>query len=157
MTRSRRVPAHPSAMRHQSDRLRSAPPRLPLAPNPQHHRFSITLCIRQSKVGSDAASGKAAQVRAGRALSAPLSLPAVSTIGVLVAVLAWGEFFGALILTGPNTVTAPVAMGNFISYDTNNWSALAAAGVVVIVPVLIATVVAQRGLLSGLTAGAVRQ
>jgi multiple sugar transport system permease protein len=87
----------------------------------------------------------------------PLSLPAVSTIGVLVAILTWGEFFGALILTGPNTVTAPVAMGNFISYDTNNWSALAAAGVVVIVPVLIATVVAQRGLLSGLTAGAVRQ
>jgi multiple sugar transport system permease protein len=87
----------------------------------------------------------------------PLSLPAVSTIGILVAILTWGEFFGALILTGPNTVTAPVAMGNFISYDTNNWSALAAAGVVVIVPVLIATVVAQRGLLSGLTAGAVRQ
>lgn len=87
----------------------------------------------------------------------PLSLPAVSTIGVLIAILAWGEFFGALILTGPKTVTAPVSMGNFISYNTNNWSALAAAGVVVIVPVLIATVVAQRGLLSGLTAGAVRQ
>jgi multiple sugar transport system permease protein len=87
----------------------------------------------------------------------PLSLPAVSTIGVLIAILAWGEFFGALILTGPKTVTAPVSMGNFISYNTNNWSALAAAGVVVIVPVLIATVIAQRGLLSGLTAGAVRQ
>ena len=56
----------------------------------------------------------------------PLSLPAVSTIGVLIAILAWGEFFGALILTGPKTVTAPVSMGNFISYNTNNWSALAA-------------------------------
>jgi len=87
----------------------------------------------------------------------PLSVPAISTIGVLVALLAWGEFFGALILTGPSTVTAPVSMGNFISYNTNNWSALAAAGVVVIVPVLIATVVAQRGLISGLTAGALRQ
>lgn len=87
----------------------------------------------------------------------PLSMPAISTIGVLVALLAWGEFFGALILTGPSTVTAPVAMGNFISYNTNNWSALAAAGVVVIVPVLIVTVIAQRSLLSGLTAGAVRQ
>jgi multiple sugar transport system permease protein len=71
--------------------------------------------------------------------------------------LAWGEFFGALIPTGPNTVTAPVSMANFISYNTNNWSALAAAGVVVIVPVLVATVIAQRRLVSGLTAGAVRQ
>jgi len=87
----------------------------------------------------------------------PLSMPAISTIGVLVGLLAWGEFFGALILTGPNTVTAPVSMGNFISYNTNNWSALAAAGVVVIVPVLVATVIAQRRLVSGLTAGAVRQ
>jgi multiple sugar transport system permease protein len=87
----------------------------------------------------------------------PLSVPAISTIGVLVGLLAWGEFFGALILTGPSTVTAPVSMGNFISYNTNNWSALAAAGVVVIVPVLVATVIAQRRLVSGLTAGAVRQ
>ncbi len=87
----------------------------------------------------------------------PLSLPAISTIGVLVGLSAWGEFFGALILTGPSTVTAPVSMGNFISYNTNNWSALAAAGVVVIVPVLIVTVIAQRGLVSGLTAGALRQ
>jgi multiple sugar transport system permease protein len=87
----------------------------------------------------------------------PLSVPAISTIGVLVALLAWGEFFGALVLTGSSTVTAPVSMGNFISYNTNDWSALAAAGVVVIVPVLIATVVAQRRLVSGLTAGGVRQ
>lgn len=87
----------------------------------------------------------------------PLSVPAISTIGVLVGLLAWGEFFGALILTGPSTVTAPVSMGNFISYNTNNWSALAAAGVVVIIPVLAATIIAQRRLVSGLTAGAVRQ
>jgi multiple sugar transport system permease protein len=87
----------------------------------------------------------------------PLSLPAISTIGVLVGLSAWGEFFGALILTGQSTVTAPVSMGNFISYNTNDWSALAAAGVVVIVPVLIITVIAQRGLVSGLTAGALRQ
>lgn len=86
----------------------------------------------------------------------PLALPAVSTIGVLVAILSWGEYFGALILSGPKTDTAPVAIGNFIAYDTHNWSAMAAAGVVVILPVLLATIVAQRGILSGLTAGAVR-
>jgi multiple sugar transport system permease protein len=87
----------------------------------------------------------------------PLAVPAISTIGVLVAILSWGEYFGALILTGPKTVTAPVEVGNFIAYDVHNWSAMAAAGVVLIVPVLIATIVGQRGILSGLTAGAVRQ
>jgi multiple sugar transport system permease protein len=87
----------------------------------------------------------------------PLSRPAITTTGVLVALLAWGEFFGALILTGPSTVTAPVVMANFISYNTTDWSALAAAGVVMIVPVLVATIIGQRGLLSGLTSGGVRE
>lgn len=87
----------------------------------------------------------------------PLALPAISTIAVLVAILSWGEYFGALILSGPRTATAPVAIGNFIAYDAHNWSAMAAAGVLVILPVLVATIVAQRGILSGLTAGAVRE
>jgi multiple sugar transport system permease protein len=87
----------------------------------------------------------------------PLSRPAISTIGILVAILAWGEYFGALILTGPHTVTAPVAIASFIGYSTHNWGAMAAAGVVLIVPVLVMTIVAQRGILSGLTAGAVRE
>jgi ABC-type glycerol-3-phosphate transport system permease component len=34
---------------------------------------------------------------------------------------------------------------------------LAAAGVVMIVPVLVATIIGQRGLLSGLTSGGVRE
>lgn len=97
------------------------------------------------------------QMRAFILIVLPLARPAISTIGVLVAILAWGEYFGALILTGPRTATAPVAIASFIGYDTNNWGAMAAAGVVVIVPVLIATVVAQRQILAGLTAGAVRQ
>jgi multiple sugar transport system permease protein len=54
-------------------------------------------------------------------------------------------------------VTAPVVMANFISYNTTDWSALAAAGVVMIVPVLVATIIGQRGLLSGLTSGGVRE
>lgn len=95
--------------------------------------------------------------RAFRSVVLPLAKPAVSTIGVLVAMLAWGEYFGALILTGPGTATAPVGIGNFIAYSTHNWSAMAAGGVVVVLPVLIATLVAQRGILAGLTAGAVVQ
>jgi multiple sugar transport system permease protein len=77
--------------------------------------------------------------------------------GLLVGLASWGEYFGALILTGPRTETAPVAVSSFIGTLFNNWSELAAAGVVVVVPALVATIAVQRGFVRGLTFGAVKQ
>jgi ABC-type glycerol-3-phosphate transport system permease component len=48
-------------------------------------------------------------------------------------------------------------MANFIGYNTTNWSPLAAAGLVVMVPVLVATIISQRGLFASLTARGVRE
>ena len=47
-------------------------------------------------------------------------------------------------------------MVNFIGVDTINWGAMAAAALVLAIPVFFVTVLAQRGLLRGLTAGAVK-
>jgi multiple sugar transport system permease protein len=87
----------------------------------------------------------------------PTVWPGVSTVGLLVGLASWGEYFGAAILTGPRTQTAPVAVYSFVGTLTSNWSELAAAGLIVVVPALIATIAVQRGFVSGLTFGAVKQ
>jgi multiple sugar transport system permease protein len=87
----------------------------------------------------------------------PTVLPGITTVGLMVGLAAWGEYFGAAILTGSNTQTAPVAVNSFVGTLSTNWSTLAAAGVVVIVPALIATVFVQRGFARGLSFGAVKE
>jgi multiple sugar transport system permease protein len=87
----------------------------------------------------------------------PTVLPGITTVGLMVGLSAWGEYFGAVILTGPRTQTAPVAVNSYVGLLSSDWSKLAAAGVVVIVPALLATVFVQRGFARGLSFGAVKQ
>ncbi|HEY5353883.1 MAG TPA: carbohydrate ABC transporter permease [Streptosporangiaceae bacterium] len=87
----------------------------------------------------------------------PTVWPGLTTVGLLVGLASWGEYFGALILTGPRTETAPVAVEGYIGTTFANWNELAAAGVVLVVPALLATIVVQRGFVRGLTFGAVKQ
>ncbi|MBV9356060.1 MAG: carbohydrate ABC transporter permease [Chloroflexi bacterium] len=86
----------------------------------------------------------------------PVAWPGVSTVAILVALASWGEYFGALILSGPSTMTAPVAIFSFVGILTANWSAMAAGGVLVVLPMFVATMFVQRGLIRGLTVGAVK-
>lgn len=87
----------------------------------------------------------------------PTAWPAIATVGLLVALSSWGEYFGAVILTGPHTQTAPVAIASNIGTLSNDWGKLAAAGLIVVVPALFATTAVQRGFVRGLTGGAVKQ
>ena len=86
----------------------------------------------------------------------PLALPGIVTVANLIAIAAWGEYFIPLILAGPKTTPATVGVVNFVGYDAINWGAMAAAALMLVVPVFLLTVAAQRGLLRGLTAGAVK-
>jgi multiple sugar transport system permease protein len=86
----------------------------------------------------------------------PLALPGVATVANLIAIAAWGEYFVPLILAGPDTTPATVGLVNFVGYDTINWGAMAAAALTLVIPVFLLTLAAQRGLLRGLTAGAVK-
>jgi len=86
----------------------------------------------------------------------PVAVPGIATVGLLVALTAWAEYFATLILSGQDTLTATVGVYAFVGTQSHNWSQMAAAAVMVAMPALIATVVSQRGLMAGLTAGAVR-
>lgn len=85
------------------------------------------------------------RAQAFRKVMVPLVIPGLSTVTILACILSWGEFFGALIFTGSSTITAPVAIEQYIGQDTSNWSALAAAALLLVVPVLVLAGFVQRG------------
>jgi multiple sugar transport system permease protein len=100
----------------------------------------------------DGASRRQAFVR----IALPLAAPGVVSVALLCAIASWSEYFIPLILAGPDTTPASVGIVNFIGVDTINWGAMAAGALTLTIPVFIATVLAQRGLLRGLTAGAIK-
>jgi multiple sugar transport system permease protein len=89
-------------------------------------------------------------------IALPLAIPGVLTVGVLIAIAAWSEYFVPLLLAGPGTTPATVGVVNFIGVDTINWGGMAAAALTLVLPVFVVTLFVQRGLLRGLTAGAVK-
>ena len=86
----------------------------------------------------------------------PLARPGVLTVGLLISIAAWSEYFIPLILAGVKTTPATVGLVNFIGVDSINWGALAAGALALVIPTFIVTLLAQRGMLRGLSAGAVK-
>lgn len=86
----------------------------------------------------------------------PMAKPGLATAAIFAFISAWNEFFYPLVLTGPTTQTASVAIQGFVTGAGINWGPLAAASVLVILPVVVVTIIAQRGLVSGLTVGSSR-
>ena len=56
----------------------------------------------------------------------PLASPGVVSVGLLVAIAAWSEYFIPLILGSSSTTPATVGIVNLIGVDTINWGAMAA-------------------------------
>lgn len=86
----------------------------------------------------------------------PISLPGVVTSGILSFIFSWNNFMFSVVLASNNTKTVPVAIFNFIGYAQIDWGGLMAAAVVITLPVLVITVVTQKYVIRGLTAGAVK-
>lgn len=86
----------------------------------------------------------------------PLSGPGIVTASILAFIFSWNHFMFAIVLTGDRVKTLPVAVFNFLTYATINWGGLMAAAVVITLPVLIIGLAAQRYVIAGLTAGALK-
>jgi ABC-type glycerol-3-phosphate transport system permease component len=66
----------------------------------------------------------------------------------------WSEFFFALTLT--DEMTLPPVLAGFQRMEQINWNTLAAATVLTVVIPLTLTLVLQKYIISGLTAGAIK-
>lgn len=89
-------------------------------------------------------------------IALPLALPGIVSVGLLIGIAAWGEYFIPLILGGFSTYPATVGIVDFVGIDGSSWGPMAAGALCLIVPVFLATLVAQRSLIDGLTSGALK-
>lgn len=90
---------------------------------------------------------------------APLAAPGVFTAAILVFIFAWNDFLFAAALTSTNaarTVPAAIAFFTGASRFELPTGSIAAASVVVTVPVIVVILLFQRRIVAGLTAGAVK-
>jgi ABC-type glycerol-3-phosphate transport system permease component len=88
----------------------------------------------------------------------PMSLPGVITTGLLCFIAAWNEFMFALAFTSDlNRQTVPVGIAAFTDLHYIPWGDIAAASVVVTLPLVIMVLVFQQHIISGLTGGALKE
>ncbi len=97
--------------------------------------------------------------QAFRKVIAPLAMPGIVTTFIIVFIICWNDFVFAISLTSTTRAeTVPAAIAQFpgVSQFTVPYGDIAAAAVVVTVPVMVLVLLFQRRIVAGLTAGAVK-
>jgi multiple sugar transport system permease protein len=97
--------------------------------------------------------------QAFRKVILPLATPGVFTAAILVFIFAWNDFLFAITLTSSDRArTVPAALAFFTgeSQFTAPTGNIAAAAVLVTIPIIVFVLIFQRRIVAGLTAGAVK-
>ncbi|APX33636.1 sugar ABC transporter permease [Brachybacterium sp. P6-10-X1] len=104
-----------------------------------------------------AALDGAGPVRSLRSVVVPASVPALTTLLVLVFMWTWNEFLIALVMApGGNLRTAPLGLSNFQGQYTAELALLSAGAVIVALPMVIMFLFLQRHFIRGMLEGAVK-
>jgi multiple sugar transport system permease protein len=97
--------------------------------------------------------------QAFRYVIAPLATPGMFTAAILTFIFAWNDFLFAISLTSSDrarTAPAAIAFFNGNSQFQQPTGSIAAAAVVITVPIIVMVLLFQRRIVSGLTSGAVK-
>ena len=86
----------------------------------------------------------------------PLVRPGLAATAVFSLIFTWNEFLFALILSGEGAKTLPVGVTGFVTFEGVKWGLLAAGGIFIIAPILIASLFIQKNLIRGLTFGGIK-
>lgn len=86
----------------------------------------------------------------------PILGPCLVATGVYIFMTSWNEYTFAVMFTNNATRTIPVALKSLIGQLGVDWGLLTAGGIITIIPVCIMFFFAQKRLVDGLTAGAVK-
>lgn len=88
----------------------------------------------------------------------PISKPVFATVGILNFVTIWNDFYMPLVfLTKKNIKTLPLGIYSYMNNFLANWHLVFAAVTLALIPVMIIFFAFSRFLISGLTAGAVKE
>jgi len=94
--------------------------------------------------------------QAFRYVAMPLARPGITVALILSFIFSWNNFIFGVVLAGRETRTLPVAVYNVLTFEQISWGPLAAAALLVTLPVLLLTLLMQKEIVAGLTAGGVK-
>jgi multiple sugar transport system permease protein len=86
----------------------------------------------------------------------PLARPGIVVGAILSFISSWNNFIFGAVFAGRTTRTMPVAVYNMLTFESFAWGPLAAAAIVVMLPVILLTIVIQREIVQGLASGGVK-
>jgi multiple sugar transport system permease protein len=86
----------------------------------------------------------------------PILAPCMVATGVYIFMTSWNEYTFAVMFTNPNNRTIPVALRNLVGQLGVQWDLITTGGIITIIPVCVMFFFAQKRLVEGLTAGAVK-
>lgn len=87
----------------------------------------------------------------------PVSVPGIATAGILTLFLSWNDFLLSLMLTSANAKTFTVSLSEFLLGYQVNLGPMTAASFLFSFPIIILAIFAQKYIIQGLTAGAVKE
>lgn len=97
------------------------------------------------------------QFRAYYSIVLPISMPGISTVGIFTFINAWNEYMlASIFLRSDEVQTLTVGLEKFVLQYSSDWASLMAASTIATIPTLIFLLFAQKYLIEGLTAGAVK-
>jgi multiple sugar transport system permease protein len=92
-----------------------------------------------------------------RHVTLPISRAGLGTAALFAVLLAWDEFFYALLYTNDlRAKTLPVAIADFAAGRATDYALISAAGILTALPPLLIAFFLQKSLISGLAAGGVK-
>ena len=86
----------------------------------------------------------------------PLLAPSLVAVAVLVFIFSWNDYLFALVLSSSQATPVTLGAANFVTSTGIRWGDISAATVLSTLPPVLFAVFAQRYLVSGLSAGAVK-
>jgi multiple sugar transport system permease protein len=86
----------------------------------------------------------------------PLVRPGLAAAGILAFIFSWNEFVVTLTLSQRQTATVPIAIGKYAQQNTIDYTGMAAGAVLAAIPAILLLLAAQRLIVRGLTAGALK-
>lgn len=88
----------------------------------------------------------------------PIARPGIIATGILAFLIAWDEFFYAVIFTSTlHAKTISVAIAEFSGKNTIDYGMIATGGIIASLPPLIITFIFQKYIVQGMTAGGVKE
>lgn len=88
----------------------------------------------------------------------PLTVPGLVATGIFSFINGWNEYlFASTFMKSYENWTLPIGIASFSGQYATNWGTLMAGAVLITLPVVIMFLLLQKHLVSGMTAGAVKQ